>query len=67
MNCVSAWAVPITFEFTGRVTSIVDVDHVLAGDVVVGDTFTGTYTFDSTLPDSYPYADPDGRHGCQRR
>jgi hypothetical protein len=58
-----SWAVPITFEFTGQVTSIVDADSVLAGEVAVGHTFTGSYTFESTLPDSYPYPDPNGSRG----
>jgi hypothetical protein len=52
----AAQAVPITFAFSGEVTSIIDNSHVLGNDVAVGDIFDGTYTFDSTLTDSY--ADP---------
>jgi hypothetical protein len=44
-------AVPVTFAFSGQVTSIVDNSHVLAGDVLISDTFTGTYTYESTLSD----------------
>ena len=57
-----AQAVPITFEFSGHVTSIIDNAHVLGSDVVVDDTFQGSYTYESTVQDSHP-GDPNyGRY-----
>lgn len=56
--CLEALAVPVTFEFAGHVTSITgNGAQLLGNDVVVGDRFQGTYTFESTLTDSSP-ADP---------
>jgi hypothetical protein len=44
-------AYPITFEFGGTIEWIVDETSVLGG-MGVGDRFSGTYTFDSSLTDS---------------
>jgi hypothetical protein len=40
-------AVPITFQFEGKLTS---VTAQLSGTFSTGDTFSGTYTFDSAAP-----------------
>ena len=48
----SAAAEPITFEFTGEVTSVIGIDPALSGLFSVGDPISGTYTFDSLAPDT---------------
>ena len=45
---------PITFVFSGELTLVSDRDGVLNGEVEVGARFGGTYTFESTTPDSRP-------------
>jgi len=45
----------ITFAFEGDITSVTDRDGILGGQVQVGDTFSGSYTFESTTPDSNPH------------
>ena len=42
-------ALPITFEFSGTVTT---VNPALAGVFSVGQSFSGSYTFESTAPDA---------------
>jgi hypothetical protein len=49
-----AAATSITFQFTGIVST---VDAPLAGTFSVGQSFSGSYTFDSNLIDTFP-ADP---------
>ncbi len=49
-----AQAVPVTFEFSGHITSVLDCDNVLAGAVSEGDLFAGTFTYDTATPDSDP-------------
>ena len=44
----------ITFEFGGVITEVDDAASVLPPDVQVGSLFSGSYTFDSTMPDLYP-------------
>ena len=44
----------ITFEFGGVITEVNDAASVLPPDVQVGASFSGSYTFDSTMPDLYP-------------
>lgn len=44
----------VTFEFSGEVTEVIDGSGVLADDVRVGDSFFGTYTYESTWTDSEP-------------
>jgi len=44
----------ITWEFAGEVTAVNDSQGTLGGRVQVGDPFSGTYTFDSTMPDDLP-------------
>lgn len=46
----SSYAVPITFEYEGVVTNVNDDGSYLDGSIVVGTTFSGTYTFESTTP-----------------
>jgi len=48
----------ITWEFAGEVTVVDDPQGTLGGRVQVGDPLAGTYTFDSTMPDAWPYEDP---------
>lgn len=49
-----AWAVPITFSFTGTVDGLYDDAGYLDDSIVPGETFTGTYTFESSTPDDSP-------------
>jgi len=52
-----AKAEPVLFQFSGEVTYGIEVPeqgHPLSGAIVVGTTFSGTYTIESTTPDSYP-------------
>lgn len=44
----------ITINITAQVAVVDDPDMVLGGAIGVGDTITGTYTYDSTNPDSNP-------------
>jgi hypothetical protein len=46
---------PVTFHFAGEVTRVVDPDGLLLGAILVGDPFFGSYTFESTTPDSDPH------------
>lgn len=62
---ITVEAVPVTFKFQGIVSSIpnwgwIAVDPILSGEFSTGDIITGTYTFESTSPDTLP-ADPN--HG----
>ncbi|MCB9849737.1 MAG: hypothetical protein H6817_03440 [Phycisphaerales bacterium] len=50
-----AQATPVTFAFEGDITFVSDRDGILGGQVNVGDTFSGSYTFESTTPDSEPH------------
>jgi len=52
----------ITFEFSGEVTFVQDYEGILGGKVSVGDSFAGTYTFDSTMPDTWPDDPNYGRY-----
>ena len=56
----AASATTITVNITAEVALVVDSDEILGGAINVGDTITGTYTYDSTTSDSNP-----GRHRCQ--
>jgi hypothetical protein len=47
-----SFAEPIAMEFTAEVSQVYDFDNVLGGAISVGDTMTGTYTYDSATPDS---------------
>jgi hypothetical protein len=48
----------ITIAITGVVDGFGDNGNYLEGKVHVGDAITGTYTYESTIPDSDPYDDP---------
>lgn len=47
-----AQAVPVTIEISGTLTSI--GEHDLLDAIQVNDTFTGSYTYDTSIPDSDP-------------
>lgn len=58
---------PITFRFTGTITSVTDPEHILNGQIAINDAFTGAITFESTASDLRPsdpsygqYEFPDG-------
>jgi len=44
----------ITIQIEGVVDNVMDVGNYLEGKIKVGDTFTGSYTYDSDTPDSSP-------------
>ena len=44
----------ITFEFAGEVTYVQDDNALLPDGVGLGSSFSGSYTFESTTPDSSP-------------
>jgi len=48
----------VTFEFSGVIDTVGDAHDLLEGAVQPGDTFSGSYTFDSDTPDS-GLEDPD--------
>jgi hypothetical protein len=45
---------PVTFQFTGAVTYLLDNPALIDPSVKVGTPFTGSYTFESTTSDSNP-------------
>lgn len=45
---------PVTFGFSGAVTSVSDSPAILQGAVVRGSPFSGSYTFDPLVPDANP-------------
>lgn len=49
-----AQATLITIEITAEVDSVDDPSGYLEGNISAGDTITGTYTYESTTPDSSP-------------
>jgi hypothetical protein len=44
----------ITIAISGQVTSVSDQYNHFGGQISVGTPITGTYTYDSSTPDSYP-------------
>ena len=50
----AASATTITVNITAEVALVVDWDEMLGGAINVGDTITGTYTYDSATSDSNP-------------
>ena len=52
-------AEPITVNFSGTINSVVDVDGLLDGSIVLGTPFAGSFTFESTEPDG----DSDANRG----
>jgi hypothetical protein len=53
----------ITFDFTGRVTSVTDPSGILTGKIGADDLLTGSVTFDSETPNWLP---EDGTLGIYR-
>lgn len=53
-SSVPAWAVPITFAFSGTITEVADLEKLLDGSVAVGTPFSGYYRFESTMIDRDP-------------
>ncbi len=51
---VSADTATITFNFTGRVTTLQDSSNFLGGAVGVGDSITGSFTFTLSAIDTNP-------------
>ncbi len=49
-----AQAIPVTFEFSGHITSILECGDPLGGAVSEGDLFGGTLTYDTATDDSEP-------------
>lgn len=45
---------PVTWQFTGEITRVSDPLNLLGGGVEVGSPFSGSYTFESSIPDSQP-------------
>ena len=61
--CVpSARAALITIEITAEVDSVRDEDNYLEGRINPGDIITGTYTYESTTPDSNPSSTVEGHY-----
>jgi hypothetical protein len=52
--CISARADLITISISGHVTAVDDQYGHLENKIDVNDTFTGAYTYDSAIADSYP-------------
>ena len=52
--CLPAGADLITIEISGQVTSVSDQFNHFGNNIHIGDTITGTYTYDSTGIDSNP-------------
>jgi len=49
----------ITIKIEAQVTSVIDPSNLLEGKILVNDSITGKYTYDSATPDS----DPDPHYG----
>lgn len=47
-----AHAEPICIDFKGEVRAVYDNSNLLGGEVTVGDAVTGTYTYESSTPDT---------------
>jgi len=54
LSCNSLRATIITIELTAEIAEVDDLGGLLEGNVNVGDTITGSYTYDSTTLDSSP-------------
>ena len=54
LSANSLWATIITIELTAEIAEVDDISGLLEGNVNVGDTITGSYTYDSTTLDSSP-------------
>ncbi|UCG59061.1 MAG: PASTA domain-containing protein, partial [Phycisphaerales bacterium] len=58
-----ALAAPVTISYEGIITRVIDYSGKLDGSVVVGGSFSGQYTFESTQPDERPR---DPKYGYYR-
>jgi len=58
---LTAGAAPITFYYTGTVTSVTDTNSELDGSIVSGTVMAGSITFESSTPDSETDTD-EGRY-----
>jgi PEP-CTERM motif len=47
-------AVPVTWEFSGEIAIVTDIDNDLGGAITVGTPFSGSFTFESNTPDGNP-------------
>jgi len=47
-------ATPVIFNFSGTITEVTDNDNLLDGSIMVGDAFSGMFSYDSSLPDNNP-------------
>jgi hypothetical protein len=61
LGVLASAAIPIpslaatrSFRIAGTITAVMDPDHVLDGSIQPSTHFTGTYTFDTAVPDSQP-------------
>jgi len=55
------YASAITFNFTGTIDKgVTDPSNVLGGDIHLGDTFSGSFTYDLTTADTNPLASVGG-------
>jgi len=69
--CKSLVAAPVTVDIEANVSLIVDHSGLLGGAISVGDIVTGSYTYESSIPDSNPlstvgdYWHSDASHGIQ--
>jgi len=61
-SALPAQATLITIEITATVDSVDDPSGYLEGNIVAGDIITGTYTYESTTPDSQPSYPTVGRY-----
>ena len=50
----SAQATIVTIALTGEVTYLRDPDNLLGGQINIGDVITGSYTYDTSTPDTNP-------------
>ena len=47
-------ATAISFNFSGTITGVADNDNLLDGSIIVGDAFSGTFSYESSIPDNNP-------------
>jgi len=45
-------ATPVIFNFSGTITGVTDNNNLLDGSIIVGDTYSGMLSYDSSLPDT---------------
>jgi len=57
-----ARAVMVRFDFSGEIDWVADTYDIFGGSIHPGDPFTGSYVFDSTIPDSLPLDPEQGQY-----